>query len=165
MTYILDHWQVSSLSCLAQAKEGSESGSTASNQEEQRGKPRVPDKGGERSCFAPTIPSLGTRLSRDVRRLEEESDAMGALVTTSTKEGQQRRQEEGRDGKGAARGRCVTGLRCYTKWIIFYIICLKQLRTAGRFVLQGVCELRQGDQIASCQRTFRSISPTRARRT
>lgn len=141
--------ETSTISQLAPAPKGSSSASTTNCVAKSVGKSELEDfSAGDKSPQATGNPPLSAQISgKDVQELESTGEAkLGCVVATMAKESEQACKEEGRRSKGAERRRRLASLRCCTWWLVFIVFYhVRQCGAAGDAVLQGVCQLREGE--------------------
>ena len=162
--YILGHWKASSIPKLASSPEGKKIESTTFDQR----KPEVKSwpfcasggKGIEASAGAPH----SAKIQRsDVRRMEAEPKGLEPMVTPDAEESKSTKQEEGRKPEGSAGRRVASLRRCSWWWHFIYFLNIEQCGAAGNALLQGVCQLCEGDEMRIAGE-FAEVSPERGQR-
>ena len=152
---VLRDWETSTIPKLASSPKGTTCESTTNSAEKPVGKTGLGVVLSSGNCpQASGKAPFPTKISgKHVQELEPTSKAeLGRLVTTMAQESQQASQEEGGHRKGATRRRCAATLRCYAWWFVLIVFYNSgQCGAAGDAVLQGVCQLREGEQLPAAR--------------
>ena len=159
--YIFGHWEAPKISKLASSPEGKEIESTALDQRKPGVKSWPLCSIGGKGCEASAGAPLSAKIQRsDVRRLETEPEGMEPMVTPAAKKSKSTEQEEGGKPEGPAGRRVASLRRCSWWWLFIYFLNIEQCGAAGGALLQGVCQLREGDEMRIAGE-FAEVSPER----
>ena len=159
--YIFGHWEAPKISKLASSPEGKEIESTALDQRKPGVKSWPLCSIGGKGCEASAGAPLSAKIQRsDVRRLETEPEGMEPMVTPAAKKSKSTEQEEGGKPEGPAGRRVASLRRCSWWWLFIYFLNIEQCGAAGGALLQGVCQLREGDEMRFAGE-FAEVSPER----